>query len=149
VAHPSEYRLLEDIRSLENELNIPVEIREDDRFLCASDEFASWASNRKQLRMEYFYREMRKKYEILMRDDSPIGGQWNYDAENRKPPKKELTIPPPYIGKVDDITHDVISLVSKHFDDHFGDIDPFYFAVTRVDALYASGEPASIQSLSN
>ena len=135
VTHPGEYRVLENIRSLEDELNIPVEIREDDRFLSSPDEFASWASDRKQLRMEYFYREMRKKYNILMEGNDPIGGQWNYDAENRKPPKEVLTIPPPYIGKVDEITEDVISLVSERFYNHFGDVEPFYFAVTRADAL--------------
>jgi deoxyribodipyrimidine photolyase-related protein len=135
VTHPGEYRVLKEIRSLEDELNISVEIREDDCFLCSPDEFASWASDRKQLRMEYFYREMRKKYNTLMEDDAPTGGQWNYDAENRKPPKAGLTIPPPYIGKVDEITQDVISLVSERFDDHFGDVEPFYFAVTRTDAL--------------
>lgn len=54
--------------------------------------------------MEYFYREMRKKYNILIENDKPTGGQWNYDAENRKPPKEGLTIPPPYTGKVDEIT---------------------------------------------
>ena len=135
ATHPGEYRVIEDIRSLEDELNIPVETREDGRFLCSPDEFASWASDRKQIRMEYFYREMRKKYDILMEADAPVGGQWNYDTENRKPPKEGLTIPPPYIGKVDEITQEVISLVSERFDNHFGDVDPFYFAVTRADAL--------------
>jgi deoxyribodipyrimidine photolyase-related protein len=136
VTHPGEYRVLEEIRSLEDEFSIPVEIREDDRFLCKPDEFASWAKDRKQLRLEYFYREMRKKYNILMQDGTPIGGQWNYDAENRKPPKEGLTLPSPYIGKIDDITQEVMSLVSERFDDHFGDLEPFYFAVTRVDALH-------------
>ena len=135
VTHPSEYRVLQDIRVLENELNILVEIREDDRFLCSPYEFSSWASDRKQLRMEYFYREMRKKYDILMEANAPIGGKWNYDSENRKPPKAGLTIPPPYIGKIDDITQEVISLISERFDNHFGDIEPFYFSVTRADAL--------------
>jgi deoxyribodipyrimidine photolyase-related protein len=135
VTHPGEYRVLEEIRSLEDEFSIPVEIREDDRFLCKPDEFASWAKDRKQLRLEYFYREMRKKYNILMQDGTPIGGQWNYDAENRKPPKEGLNLPSPYIGKIDDTTQEVMSLVSERFDDHFGDLEPFYFAVTRADAL--------------
>lgn len=137
VTRPGEYRVLEEIRSLEDELGISVEIREDDRFLCTPDEFATWAKSRKQLRMEYFYREMRKKYQVLMDGNDPIGGQWNYDAENRKPPEAGLAIPPPYVCKVDDITQDAISLVSQKFKDHFGDVEPFYFAVTRTDALQA------------
>ena len=136
VTHPGEYRVFSDISSLETKLSIPVEIREDDRFLCSCREFTSWAAGRKQLRMEYFYREMRKKHAILMEGNDPIGGKWNYDAENRKPPKEGLTIPHPYIGKVDKITQEVISLVSRRFNSHFGDVEPFYFAVKRSDALH-------------
>lgn len=135
ITHPSEYRVLEEIQSWEKEFDIPVVIREDDRFLCSPDEFAVWARDRKQLRMEYFYREMRKKYDILMQGEEPSGGQWNYDAENRKPPKEGLNIPEPYFAEVDTITQDVMSLVAEYFDDHFGDLEPFYFAVTRSDAL--------------
>ena len=137
ITSPSEYHVLENIRVLDNELNILVEIREDDRFLCSSNEFSAWAEGRKQLRMEYFYREMRKKYDILMEANAPIGGKWNYDSENRKAPAEGMIIPPPYIGKVDDITQEVISLTADRFGHHFGDIEPFYFAVTRADALQA------------
>ena len=137
VTHPGEYRVLEDIKSLEHELNIHIEVREDDRFLCTTDEFASWASSRKEIRMEYFYRKMRKKYKILMNGDNPIGGQWNFDAENRKPPKKGLAIPDYYIAEIDDITQEVMSLASNRFNNHFGDIEPFYFVVTRTHALRA------------
>lgn len=135
ITHPGEYQILEDVNSWEDEFRIDVEIREDNRFLCSPNEFASWAKDRKQLRMEYFYREMRKKYNILIKDGYPIGGQWNYDVENRKPPKEGLNIPSPYIGKADNITQEVICLVSEYFKTHFGDLDPFYFAVTREDAL--------------
>ena len=135
VTHPSEYRVFNHICSLKNTFGIPIEMREDDRFLCTSDEFSSWAKDRKELRMEYFYRKIRKKYDILMQDDGPIGKKWNYDAENRKPPKAELSIPLPYISKIDDITQEVISLVHDRFNDHFGDLEPFHFAVTRIDAL--------------
>ena len=135
VTHPNEYRVLKDISSLKNKSSASVEIREDDRFLCTPKEFADWAGNRKQLRMEYFYREMRKKHDILMTGNKPIGGKWNYDSENRKIPKKGLSVPSPYTGKIDSITKEVIALVSKRFGKHFGDLKPFYFAVTRDDAL--------------
>lgn len=135
ITHPGEYRLKEEMKTWQHEFNIPVEIKPDDRFLCAIEAFAEWAKNRKQLRMEYFYREMRKKYDILMDGDAPIGGQWNYDSQNRKPPAQGLCVPAPYIGKIDPITQQVIKLVEAQFGDHFGDLEPFYFAVTRDDAL--------------
>lgn len=85
--------------------------------------------------MEYFYREMRKKYSILMDGEDPVGGQWNYDFENRKPPKNGLYIPKPYSNNKNEVTTQVIELVAKRFPNHFGDLEPFYFAVTRDQAL--------------
>ena len=119
VTYPSEYRVLEDIKGWAANFKISVEIRTDDRFLCSPEDFLLWAKGRKQPRMEYFYREMRKKYNVLMRDDEPAGGSWNYDSKNRKPPKHGLCIPQPYCNEIDDITREVMSLVSEHFPDHF------------------------------
>ena len=137
ITQPGEYRVLEDVKSWSERFTIPVEIRPDTRFLCTPEEFASWAEGRKQLRMEYFYREMRKRYNILINGQDPVGGQWNYDAENRKPPKNGLDIPATYKSEPDSITAEVSDLVAREFDDHFGDIHPFYFAVTRAQALIA------------
>ncbi len=137
LTHPGEYRVLSDMKRWESDFGIPVEIRSDDRFLCSPEEFSNWAKNRKQCRMEYFYREMRKKYSILMESGEPIGGHWNYDAENRKPAKAGLEVPPPYVNPVDGITQEVMTLCAERFQDHFGDLEPFYFAVTREQALEA------------
>lgn len=135
VTEPSEYRVLQGMRKCE--FGIPVDIRPDDRFLCDHADFEDWANGRKQLRMEYFYREMRKKYSILMDGDKPEGGNWNYDKQNRKPPKEGLHIPKHYISEPDEITRKVIDLVESRFSDHFGDLQPFHFAVTREQALQA------------
>lgn len=133
---PGEYRVHEDMKTWSEETGLAVEIRPDDRFLCDIDEFKAWTEGRKSLRMEFFYREMRRKYNILMNGDEPEGGQWNYDAENRKfPPGGGLLIPKPVMNAPDDITHEVMALVSQRFSDHFGDLEPFYFAVTRDQAL--------------
>ncbi len=137
VTFPGEYRVWNDMMSWSDDFNCPVEIREDDRFLCSPEEFMEWAQDRKTYRMEYFYREMRKKHNILMDEGKPVGGEWNYDSENRKPPKEGLEVPAPYTAQIDDITQDCIDLVAERFDDHFGDLEPFYFAVTRDQALYA------------
>jgi len=137
VTHPGEYRVLQDMQSWQKDLGVPVEIRDDTRFFCTLDRFAQWAAGRKQLRMEYFYREMRREHDILMDGDKPEGGSWNYDAQNRKPPKEGLDVPRPYAARVDKITQACIDLVAARFDDHFGEIEPFAFAVTRDQALYA------------
>lgn len=137
ITHPGEYRVLADVQNWQTDFSIPVDMRPDDRFLCSQEAFADWAKGRKQLRMEYFYRNMRKQYSLLMEGEKPLGGQWNYDAENRKPPTKELRIPKPYSNDVDEITRDVIELVADRFPSHFGTLDGFQFAVTREQALAA------------
>lgn len=137
---PGEYRLLREFQTWADALPVPVDLRDDDRFLCSTDDFALWADGRKQLRMEYFYRDMRRKFSILMDVDGPIGGHWNYDAENRKPPAQGLDVPETYKAEPDAVTREVMDLVERHFGDHFGDLSPFHFAVTREQALAALDE---------
>jgi deoxyribodipyrimidine photolyase-related protein len=136
VTEPGEYRLKSMMDSWQNSLNIDVEIRADNRFLCSKEEFHNWAKGKKQLRMEYFYREMRKKYNILIeKDGNPTGGNWNYDKQNRKPPPRSLQSPKRIQHKVSEILSEVLSLVTDKFPDNFGSIKPFHLAVTRDDAL--------------
>ena len=137
VTEPSEYRVLEDVKAWSKDFDVPVDIRADKRFLASHNVFEKWAEGRKSLRMEYFYREMRKEYDVLMNGDQPEGGKWNYDEENRKTPKEDLDVPKTYNAKIDNITQEVLDLVSERFSDHFGDLEPFFFAVTRDQALYA------------
>jgi len=116
---------------------VPVEIREDDRFLCPRRDFAAWADGRRQLRMEYFYREMRKRYGLLLDDGEPAGGAWNFDAENRKRLPDSVTPPTPPRFDPDAITEAVLDLVAARFGDHFGELMPFWFAVTAAQAEQA------------
>ena len=80
---------------------------------------------------------MRKKYKILIDSKGkPIGGKWNYDVKNRKRlPKNHPEIPSPLICKPDKITQRVIKQLNKKYTKHFGDLEPFWFATTRQDAV--------------
>ena len=133
VTSPSEWRVLADMQRW---ASAPV-ILADDRFIASEAEFATWASERKQLRMEYFYRDMRRKTGLLMSGNEPEGGRWNYDHDNRKPAKGEQSFPDILRFSPDDITAEVLSLVGEKFGHHFGDLEPFWFGVTRVDAQNA------------
>ena len=134
VTHPGEWRILEGMR-----LWSPApEILPDDRFLCSPAEFAEWADGRKALRMEYFYRMMRHKTGLLMDGDKPIGGQWNFDHDNRKPANADLFMPRPHRFAPDGTTKAVLALVADRFAGNFGDLEPFWFPVTRADAERAA-----------
>lgn len=134
VTEPGEWRVRQAMAGWQEMVGVPVTVCEDDRFICSHGEFQNWASGRKQLRMEYFYREMRKKTGLLMRGDEPEGGQWNFDHDNRKRASIDLFMPEPFQVSPDAMTRDVLSLVGEHFASHFGDLQPFWFAVTRKDA---------------
>ncbi|MDB5533346.1 MAG: cryptochrome/photolyase family protein, partial [Hyphomicrobiales bacterium] len=135
VTSPGEWRVLSDFRALD--LGVVVEIRDDDRFFASTERFAQWAAGRQALRMEFFYREMRRATDLLMEGDQPAGGQWNYDSDNRKRLPKSQSLPQRFGFAPDAITQDVLELVGNTFADHFGDLIPFEWAVTRTDALRA------------
>ncbi len=132
VTEPGEFRLLAELQTLD--AIIPLTIHQDDRFIASHAEFEAWAEGRKALRMEYFYREMRRKTGLLMDGAEPVGGQWNYDHDNRKPATRDLLMPQPLRFEPDAITQDVLALVEHRFADHFGTLRPFWFGTRRADA---------------
>ena len=115
---------------------IPVTTLPDTRFICSEVEFSAWAAGKKQLRMEYFYREMRRKTGLLMDGDQPLLERWNFDAENRKPAVPDLLRPKPPRFAPDAQTAQIIDLVRGRFN-HFGALSDFGWATTREDALIA------------
>ncbi|NEQ44775.1 MAG: cryptochrome/photolyase family protein [Leptolyngbya sp. SIOISBB] len=133
VMEPSDRPFLTFLKQLD--LPCDLELIPNNHFLWSIGDFNDWASDRKRLLMESFYREGRKRLNILMEGDAPIGGQWNFDKENRKPPKGDLDTPEPLTFEPDDITQAVIKAVQKATFPTFGAVEPFDWAVTRDQAL--------------
>ena len=133
ATRPGEWRLIGLLDSL------PIKVRqlEDDRFLCSTAEFAAWAEGRKVLRMEYFYREMRRKTGLLMEGDRPAGGKWNYDHDNRRPAPGEVDYPGPMEFPPDATVDEVLTLVEARFGANFGALRPFRFGTDRGQARQA------------
>ncbi|MEM1280846.1 MAG: cryptochrome/photolyase family protein, partial [Cyanobacteria bacterium P01_H01_bin.152] len=111
-----------------------LDIIPNNHFLWSVDDFNTWASKRKSLLMESFYREGRKRLAVLMAGDDPVGGQWNFDKDNRKPPKGKLDTPVPLTFAPDAITQAVINVVQQADWPIFGELDSFQWAVTRDQA---------------
>ncbi|HAJ04746.1 MULTISPECIES: cryptochrome/photolyase family protein [unclassified Brevundimonas] len=129
-----EWRLEQALNAVAERLSVPVEACEDSRFICSSGRFQTWAQGKRQLRMEYFYREMRRETGLLMDGDQPEGGQWNYDAENRKKLPTGIAAPRRKRFAPDAATRQVMALVESRFSDHFGDLDSFDWPVTHEQA---------------
>lgn len=137
VCEPGEWRVMAMMRSWQKSFGVSVDIREDDRFFCSREDFAQLERDRKTTRMEYFYRIMRRRTGLLMQNDKPLGGQWNFDRDNRNPLPDNQPLPHRRRFPADAITREVIGMVAARFPDNFGDLEPFGWAVTRADALAA------------
>jgi len=130
ATEPGEWRLIEALS------HAPVKLhqRPDTRFIASHAEFDAWAEGRKSLRMEYFYREMRRRTGLLMEGDAPAGGKWNYDHDNRKPASDDLFREGPLRFEPDGTVEEVLELVEARFPDNFGRLRPFWFATDADQA---------------
>ncbi len=148
LTEPGDYRLRTGIEQLCRARKLPVVFLADTHFMCTLAEFADWAAGYKQLRMEFFYRMMRKRHGVLMdehgeRDSKgelqPLGGQWNYDAENREgfPKTGPGAITPPATFAPDEITQGVFADIERVLPKHPGELGHFIWPVTREQALQA------------
>ncbi len=142
LVEPGEYRLEHAIIEICKAAVVTLAIRDDDHFLCSRAAFATWARGYKQLRMEFFYRSMRLKAGVLMAGKQPIGGQWNFDSENRRsfgakgPSERRAPLGFP----ADSLTREVLKDIEQHFPDHPGSLASFAWPVTRDDALKLLGD---------
>ena len=134
VTAPGEVRLMEAFEALAAESNVPLKILDDDRYLANARDFAAWADGKKELRMEFFYREMRRRYDILMDGDAPVGGAWNLDKQNRKAMPKRLLPPNHRFVAPNAITQGAIDDVARLFPDNFGALEGFGYATTPDEA---------------
>lgn len=139
---PGDWRVLQSLRAVARQHELNLEIRDDTHFFSTVREFAEHAQGRKQLRLEYFYRELRHKTGILMDGKKPVGDQWNFDHDNRGSFGKQGPglLPPPSRFAPDTITQEVITLVNQRFAQHPGSVASFGWPVTREQALVALSE---------
>ena len=139
VVQPGDWRVLRSLEEVAREEARSLHVLEDRHFLCSLDWFRNYTKNRKQLRMEFFYREMRRKTGVLMDGPEPVGGQWNYDADNRESFGKRGPgkIPAPISFAPDTITREVMELVEARFPKNPGLLEHFDFPVTVQQAELA------------
>jgi deoxyribodipyrimidine photolyase-related protein len=140
---PGDWRVLQALRSVACTAGLDLELRDDRHFFSTVRDFAAHAKGRKQLRLEYFYRELRHKTGLLMEGKDPVGEQWNFDADNREAFSKAgpADVPPPMRFEPDDMTFAVIDVVNAKLAKHPGTVSKsaagFGWPVTRSQALEA------------
>ena len=136
---PGDLRVWQALNETAAKARLPLDVRSDRHFMCTREAFANWAGDHKSLRMEFFYRQMRREHGVLMEGGQPVGGQWNFDSDNRKSFGKAgpsfLPQPPRY--ESDAITLEALAVVEREFSEHPGSLAHFNWPVTREQALVA------------
>lgn len=133
--YPDEYRVDQELSKFCNSLSITFRVWDTAHFFTKREALKNFFSSDKSLLMERFYREMRKKHNILMHHGKPEGGQWNFDADNRKKLPKNHTAPPPYVLYNDvSVTYDRIKSANIKT---IGKINPkgFMWPVNREQSI--------------
>ncbi|MBP6900074.1 MAG: cryptochrome/photolyase family protein [Burkholderiaceae bacterium] len=138
---PGDWRVLQALRGVARAAGLPLELRDDRHFFGTVRDFAAHARGRRSLRLEVFYREQRRRHRVLMDDggEQPLGGRWNFDADNREAfgAGGPGELPLPRWFEPDAITREVLALVGQRFASHPGRLDHFGWPVTREQALQA------------
>ncbi|PND58500.1 cryptochrome/photolyase family protein [Mycobacterium sp. ENV421] len=109
-------------------------------FALSRADFRQWAGDRRRFRMEDFYREQRRRFSVLMDGSEPVGGRWNFDAENRESPPKNgasIGVDAPYRPPEDDIDDRVRRDLDAMDLPTVGVDGPRLFAVTPAEARRA------------
>jgi deoxyribodipyrimidine photolyase-related protein len=139
MVRPGEWRVERRITRAARDVGVPLEVRPDRHFMASLEQFDRHVEGRKRTFMEYFYRELRRETGLLMDGEEPVGGRWNFDAENRGAFGRDGPgeVPPPAAFKPDRTTRQVLQLVEERFPDHPGSLADFDWALTPEDARKA------------
>lgn len=90
---PDEYRLYQEFKSFKSIFPFEVKSFESEHFYCSLREIADLGKEKKYYLLENFYRHLRKKHRVLVENNKPVGGKWNYDTQNRNKWKNQVGIP--------------------------------------------------------
>jgi deoxyribodipyrimidine photolyase-related protein len=136
---PGDWRVFQQLKATVEASGLTLEVCEDRHFFTTVRDFANHAHGRKSLRLEYFYRELRQRHNVLMDDGKPAGGQWNFDEDNRGSFGKAGPgqLPQPTRFEPDAMTKEVMAVVNDRLSKHPGTLNSFGWPVTRTQALEA------------
>lgn len=136
ICEPGDYRVWQIMQTTADDCGLELDIRADRHFYCSIEEFRQYAEGRKGLLLEFFYRHLRKKHDVLMDGKDPAGGQWNFDHDNRESFGRSgpQSLPKQKSFRMDDISRGVFDLVESRFADHPGELTSFSLPVTRRQA---------------
>ena len=135
VTQPSDHGILTQLMFFGSKHDVELKIHPDTKFIDSIEGFSEWSADKKSLVQEYYYRWLRKKYSLLMEDNKPLGGKWNFDKDNQKSISKLKELPKPRLKiKSDELTISTMVDIENCFPGSAGNLESFNWAVTHSDA---------------
>lgn len=147
ITQPGDFRALAEVRAAAKRWGGAFEVVTDRHFYDTPEEFSQFAKGRRGLRLEHYYRHLRKRHDVLMDGTQPVTGKWNYDAANRKSfgRKGPGWLPAAPVFAPDDETRRVMELVEREFPQAPGDVSNFDHPVTADQAESALTDFVSVR----
>ena len=135
ITEPSDHNTLTQLMFFGSKNKVEIKIHQDTKFIDSIEDFGEWATDKKSLVQEYYYRWLRKKYGILMEDGKPLGGKWNFDKENQQSISKlKQDLPIRVKCMQDPLTIETMVDVENCFPKSLGSLEEFNWAVTHEAA---------------
>jgi deoxyribodipyrimidine photolyase-related protein len=132
---PDEYRLDEQLKKICKTLSVPNTVFDTEHFYTSRYELAEFFNGKKNYLLENFYRNLRKKHQVLMHENEPIGNQWNFDSSNRNAYKGKDEIPEPFMFNHNYST--ILSEIKKSGIKYIGEVNEkkFSWPTSRKQSL--------------
>jgi deoxyribodipyrimidine photolyase-related protein len=132
---PSDDWLMRRIQRYAAKNNITYDIIPNQNFITPLLEAHDFFDKKKKYFQTDFYIHQRKKLDLLLqKDQTPVGGQWTFDSDNREKLPKNIPIPTVKIPKENSSTKEAVDYVQKYFPDHYGKLHQLYYPVTHHEA---------------
>lgn len=136
LADPHDNLLLRRLQRFARREELQITVDATPAFLNTNEENQQYREGKKRWYMANFYQYQRRRLDILMNGDDPVGDQWSFDEDNRKKVPKAMLKEIPDLPEVDfdDIDLSARQYVLDRFADHPGSLDHLYYPTSHERA---------------
>ena len=103
-------------------------------FLNSRDDFKKYLENKKKPLMANYYKMSRIKFDLLVKDEKPVGGKWSFDKDNRKKLPQTVKLPKRPVASETKHTKVLKKFINTTFENHPGNTENFWLPTTHKES---------------
>ena len=136
LSSPHDHLLKRRLHRHGEETGIELHMLDTPMFLNTPQDNQSYRSSKKRWFMADFYKHQRRRLDVLMEGDDPVGERWSFDDDNRKKVPKAMlgSIPELAPPDLDEVAEDARTHVLKQYPDNPGRLDQLIYPTSHEDA---------------